>query len=92
MPQSEVIEAAGTITALKVDGSAEGSMSPEEHAFLTASHLYVVRNASGEAGAPRIRQTAAHRQILEQECGGRLRRFTTGRKQRQDQQRRKERS
>jgi hypothetical protein len=92
MPQSEVIEAAGTIAALKVDGSAEGSVPPEEHAFLAAPHLYIMRNARGEAGSPRIRQTTADWQIFEQECGGRLSLFTTGRKQRQDQQRRKKRS
>jgi hypothetical protein len=92
MPQSKVIEAACTIAALKVDGSAEGSVPPEEHAFLAAPHIYVARKASVEAGEPRIRQTAAHWQVFEQECGGRLSLFTTGRKQRQDQQRRKERT
>jgi hypothetical protein len=92
MPKSEVIEAACTIAALKVDGSAEGPPPPEEHAFLAAPHLYIMRNARGEAGSPRIRQTTADWQIFEQECGGRLSLLTTGRKKRQDQQRREERT
>jgi hypothetical protein len=77
---------------LKVDCSAEGPVPQQEHAFLPAPHADIARQASGEAGVPRIRQTAAHRQIIEQECSGRLLLFTTGRKQRQEQQRGKERT
>ena len=87
-----MIEPAGTIAALKVDCSAEGPVPQQEHAFLSAPHADIARKASVEAGVPRIRQTAAHRQIIEQESRGRLSLLTTGSKQRQEQQRRKQRT
>lgn len=82
MPQGEVIETALTIAALKIDSSAERPVVAKEYTFLAAPHLYVVRNAGGEAGSLRVRETAADWQAFEEECGGRFSLLTTGCQQR----------
>jgi len=65
VPERQMIEATGSITANKVNGGAERSVPLEDHSFAAATHSDVVRNARREARAPRICQGTAYRQVVE---------------------------